>query len=723
MTAPIVALSRVSVTHEGASRPAIRDVSFAIAPGEVVLLAGPSGSGKSTLALTTNGLIPHAIDAEVAGSVTVAGIPTSQATPAQLGTHVGMVFQDPDAQVVTGSVRDEVAFALENLLLSADEIAARCEDSLRRVGLWERREEDPAVLSGGGRQRLAIACALAMRPALIVLDEPTANLDPDGAADVYSAVRDVITSGDRSLLVIEHDLAAALPLATRILVLDHEGRLAFDGAPSDVLRDHADELRTLGVALPSPPASETLAGARTSADPIITARDIAVARGGRDVLRDVSADVPRGSFTAIIGPNGAGKTSLAQALAGVIPVSRGAVRVEGEDPWRPRRRARAVRFVFQNPEHQFVAHTVRDELAHDLRRLRLPRDEVETRVARMLDRLGLADHADQHPSRLSGGQKRRLSVGTALIAMPPSGVLILDEPLYGQDAIRSAALIDMLEDLHAAGTTIVVVTHDDALVAQHATHVIELPGMQAVESAPTPSTDSAPDVPTTRRPRALDTLNPLAKFAAVIPAMIGLVLTRDAITPAIFLALSTLALLLGTRFTRQIALWLGVALPAIVIVLATGFGVWSGLEAGIATALRLAALLALALIPGVTSDGVDTVRALVAQLRIPYRIGYAALAAVRFVPRFRYELGVIRSARRVRGSAVRGPAAVSLLVPLLAGGIRHAERVALAMDARAFGAYPTRTERREWRWRAPDTACVVVGWAVTAVTFVVGALH
>ncbi|WP_156760750.1 ATP-binding cassette domain-containing protein [Microbacterium karelineae] len=732
MTDPLVALSHVSVTHAGADRPAIRDVSFTIARGEVVLLAGPSGSGKSTLALATNGLIPHAVDAAVTGSVTVGGMATSDEPPARLGAHVGMVFQDPDAQVVTGSVRDEVAFALENLRLTVAEIESRAKEALGRVGLWERRDEDPSALSGGGRQRLAIACALAMRPALIVLDEPTANLDPDGVAEVYTALRELVADGERSILLVEHDLAAALPLATRVLVLDHDGSLAVDGPPDEVLPDRSDALRALGVVVPEL-ASRGRRDAGPGADPIVTARDIAVTRGGRDVLSGVSVDIPRGSFTAVVGPNGAGKTTLAQALAGVIPVSRGEVRVDGADPWRARRRGRHVRFVFQNPEHQFVAHTVRDELAHDLRPLRLPAAAVDDRVSHMLDRIGLTAYAEQHPSRLSGGQKRRLSVGTALIAMPPGGVLVLDEPLYGQDAIRAEALTTMLEDLHQEGTTIVVVTHDRRLVERHATHVIEMaaPDPDADASvatvrgpggAPAPMASRSGAMPRRRR-YALDALNPLATFAAVIPAMIGLVLTRDALTPAIFLALAYVALLAGTRLTRRIALWLGVTLPAIVVILAAGFGLWSGLEAGIATALRLAALLALALVPGMTSDGVDTVRAFVAQLRIPYRIGYAALAALRFVPRFRYELDVIRSARRVRGSAARGPiAAVGLLVPLLASGIRHAERVALAMDARAFGAHPTRTERRVIRWRPRDTACVVGAWILTAAGFVIPAV-
>ena len=195
----------------------------------MVLLLGPSGSGKSTLALALNGLIPHAISAELEGTVEVDGRTTADTPPSQLSTSVAMVFQDPDAQLVTGTVFDEVAFALENLLLPVDEVLDRAESALRRVGLWARRGDNPDQLSGGGRQRLAIACAVAMQSPLIVLDEPTANLDPQGIDDVYAALDDVIATGEHSIILVEHNLDAAMRFVTRTIVLDHSGRIAFDG--------------------------------------------------------------------------------------------------------------------------------------------------------------------------------------------------------------------------------------------------------------------------------------------------------------------------------------------------------------------------------------------------------------------------------------------------------------------------------------------------------------
>jgi energy-coupling factor transport system ATP-binding protein len=742
--APLAALARVSVAHLDAPRPAPREVSLEIRTGEVVLLLGPSGSGKTTLTLTLNGLVPHHIDADVEGVVRIGGRDAAGASPAQLSTSVGMVFQDPDAQLVTSSVLDEVAFGLENLRLGAAEVLARSEESLLRVGLWERRHDDPDELSGGGKQRLAIACALAMRSPLLVLDEPTAQLDPAGVRDVYAALADLVAAGDRAILLVEHDVDAALPLATRVVVLDADGRVAHDGDPADVLGRHAAELRAMGVWLPrdGEPSRRPVPTPAGDVAPAVSARGLTVrtghGRGRRALIRDVSLDVPAGSFTAIVGPNGAGKTTLAQALAGVAPPPRGTVRVAGLDAGAapPRRLAERVGFVFQNPEHQFVSHTVRGELAHSLRRV--PGAERDARVDAMLARFGLTEHADRHPYRLSGGQKRRLSVATALIAGAdrPGGVLVLDEPTFGQDRARADELLALLDELHAHGTTVVVVTHDLRLVAEHATHVAVMDGGELVAFGPADET-----LPTARavfdRPRPLETadgpagasgprraaplerLDPLAKLAAVLPALVGVVFTRDLATPAALAILSALVLLVGARRDRRLGLWLGVALPAVLVALAAGFALWTDPRTGTATGLRLTAMLAIALVPGLTTTGPDLVRAIVQHLGVPYRIGYAALAAYRFAPRLRREMAIIRAAHRVRGTGgTRLSRAAASFVPLLAGAIRHAERVALAMDARAFGAHPTRTERRVLCWRTADTVAVVAGWAATAAVFI-----
>ena len=515
----------VSLTHADAAHPSPRDVTFDIEQGEVVLLLGPSGSGKSTLTLALNGLIPHAVPATMTGTVEAGGLDTATTHTATLSTHVAMVFQDPDAQIVTGTVYDEVAFGPENLRLPLDEVRARAEDSLRRVGLWERRDENPDRLSGGGRQRLAIACALAMGSPLIVLDEPTANLDPQGIDDVYAALTDVVAAGDRAILLVEHNLDAAMGFVTRAIVLDREGAVAFDGPAGEIIRTHADELLAMGVWLPAAtlaalrmrgdgipldplpltpdelaaaldaqgvsPAAVPVAAPAPDAAPIIRARGLTVTRHRTEILHGVDLDIAPGTLTAIVGANGAGKTTLIQALAGVVPPPKRRVDVDGLDPATasPRDLAARIGFVFQNPEHQFIAHTVFDELAHGLTlrpstgsgtQAQGPRDqritdaEIAKRVQEMLARFGLEHKAEVHPFLLSGGEKRRLSVGTALITRPQ--VLALDEPTFGQDRARASELLALLQGLRAEGTTIVIVTHDLQLVAEHATHTVILKG-------------------------------------------------------------------------------------------------------------------------------------------------------------------------------------------------------------------------------------------------------
>ncbi|MFE5409621.1 ABC transporter ATP-binding protein [Microbacterium sp. NPDC056569] len=543
---PLLRVSELGITHDGETTPAPASVSFDVAPGEVVLLLGPSGSGKSTLTLALNGLLPQAVPATVAGSVEVDGLDTQSTPVAELSTRVGMVFQDPDAQLVTGTLLDEVAFGPENLRMPVAEVLARAEEALRRVGLWERRRDNPDRLSGGGRQRLAIACALAMGSPLLVLDEPTANLDPAGIEEVYAALAELVAAGDRAILLVEHNLDAAVGFVDRVVVLDHDGFLAADGSVDDVLRGRAEDLHAMGVWLPvstlaalrlrragfrldplpltpdelraaldaepapasssprppllaesTPDRSSATGGlgekgwsrdrnaGATDPDPLITVRGLTLRRSRTDVLHDVDLDVPRGAFVAVVGANGAGKTSLIQALAGVVSPPKGTVHVDGLDVGRADARTLSSRigFVFQNPEHQFIAHTVFDEIAHGLRRQHLSDEEVRVRTEALLERFGLSAKADSHPFLLSGGQKRRLSVGTALVAGAP--VLVLDEPTFGQDRARADELLSLLSELNAEGTTIVVVTHDMQLVTDYADRTVVLADGRVLAEGPT----------------------------------------------------------------------------------------------------------------------------------------------------------------------------------------------------------------------------------------------
>lgn len=522
--AALLELDEVRIRHDGAERATPDGVSLTVRPGEVVLVLGPSGCGKSTLALALDGLVPHAVPAELAGTVSIAGLDSREHPVGVLSEHVAMVFQDPDAQVVTGTLLDEVCFGPENQLVPVPEVQARAERALKLVGLWERRGDNPDRLSGGGRQRLAIACALAMAAPVLVLDEPTANLDPAGIDEVYAVLRELASTRDHAIVLIEHNLDSAVDIVDRVVVLDADGRLALDGSAREVLREHVDELLALGVWLPvstlaalrlraagvrldplplSPselgsaldahdalpaPRPEPTSTPGDAADPAIRVRGLSVRRGGRRgpvVVHDVDLDVAAGEFLAVVGTNGAGKTSLLQAIAGVIPAPAGVVDVLGLDPQRAdaRERSRRIGFVFQNPEHQFVATSAAAELEASLRVQGVPGHERAADVDRMLARFGLTALREQHPFLLSGGQKRRLSVGTALIAGAP--VIALDEPTFGQDRERAAELLDMLRTLHEQGTTVLVVTHDLQLVADYATRVAVMADGRILGTGPT----------------------------------------------------------------------------------------------------------------------------------------------------------------------------------------------------------------------------------------------
>lgn len=519
---PALRVDSLRVRHQDRREWTPDGASLSVARGEVVLVLGPSGSGKSTLTLALDGLIPHVVAADIEGSVHVDGLDAATHTVAELSEHVAMVFQDPDAQIVTRSVLDEVCFAAENRLLPVDEVLARAEDALRRVGLWDRRDEDPDVLSGGGKQRLAIAAALASSTDLLVLDEPTANLDAAGVEDVYAALRDIVADGSRSVVLVEHDLDAAVSLVDRVVVLDARGRSVLDGTPIEVLAGRAADLERMGVWLPTPTiaamrlrragvafdrlplTADELAAAldgrdalpplprprppvAAAAEPALVIRSLSLGRGRRrrPVLRDVDLTIRRGEFVAVVGTNGAGKTTLVQAAVGLVRPPRGTVSIGGLDPASASAGAVAERvgFVFQNPEHQFVTHTVADELAYGPRSAGDAEDTIAPRVDDLLERFGLADARDVNPFLLSGGQKRRLSVGTALIG--GADVLILDEPTFGQDRARADELVALLTALNRAGTTVVVVTHDLQLVAEASTSVVVLDDGRVVAHAPT----------------------------------------------------------------------------------------------------------------------------------------------------------------------------------------------------------------------------------------------
>ncbi|UJP09916.1 energy-coupling factor ABC transporter ATP-binding protein [Microbacterium sp. KUDC0406] len=454
--------------YAGRRLPAVSDTSFTIEPGERVLLLGASGAGKSTLLAGLAGLLGDADEGERSGSLLVDG-----ALPEQSRGRIGLVLQDPDAGVVLSKVGDDVAFGCENLGVPASEIPARVAEALDAVGLDVSPERATKALSGGQKQRLALAGALAMRPGLLLLDEPTANLDPAGVAEVRDSVARVVAETGATLVVVEHRTEVWADLITRVIVLAADGGLLADGSPAQVFGRHAQTLADAGVWVPHHPIDLPVLP-RADGDPVLEAHGLAIGRERRTIVQaGLDLVVPQASATVITGPNGVGKSTLALTLAGLIPELAGSVsaaeRLRGKSGSRPfrwtsRELLTRIGTVFQEPEHQFLAQTLREELAVGPRALGWSAERTAAVVDGLLERLHLDHLAEANPFTLSGGQKRRLSVATVLAATPE--VIVLDEPTFGQDRRGWIELVLLLQEEVARGTAIVAVTHDDA-VARH----------------------------------------------------------------------------------------------------------------------------------------------------------------------------------------------------------------------------------------------------------------
>jgi energy-coupling factor transport system ATP-binding protein len=376
--------------------------------------------------------------------------------------RVGILFQDPQTQLVMARCGDDVAFGPENRGVPAEDIWPRVGDALDRVGFRYPLTRPTARLSGGEAQRLALAGVLALRPGLLLLDEPTANLDPAGAALVREAVRRS-HDADSTLILVEHRVVEALPLVDRVIVLEPGGGIRADGPPAEVFGLLGDRLAADGVWVPGHPIAPRKAVSRPG-DLLVRAADVAM----HHRLPSVAADVRAGEVLAVTGPNGAGKSTLALVLGGLLAPSSGRVSFTGDPKpphrWRAGTLARRIGSVFQNPEHQFVTTRVIDELML----AGPPRSVVDD----LLDRLRLTRLANANPFTLSGGEARRLSVATALATAPR--VLVLDEPTFGQDRRTWVELIDLLASLRADGHGIVAVTHDDDFVSVLADRVQRL---------------------------------------------------------------------------------------------------------------------------------------------------------------------------------------------------------------------------------------------------------
>ena len=761
--------------HAGRKNAALSGVDLDIAPGERVLVLGPSGSGKSTLMGGLAGLLGGAEEGEATGTLTVDGV-----APAEARGRVGLLMQDPEAQVVLARVGDDVAFGMENLGVAREEIWPRVENSLEAVGLSVPLDHSTTELSGGQKQRLALASILAMGPGLLLLDEPTANLDPSGVAEVRAAVETVVERTGATVVVVEHRVDVWASLVDRVIVVA-DGAIAADGPLDEVLAQQGDALRERGIWLPGDdvaaevgPAPE-VPPASSEAAPIARVSDLTIGYDASAPVRSgIDLTIERGVSTCIVGANGAGKSTFALTLAGLLPPISGTVEVETSDgtrgdphEWSSKQLLGRMSMVFQEPEYQFLASTVAEELAIGPRAAGMTDEEIAPLVDEHLEALGLTKLARANPMTLSGGEKRRLSVATALISAPE--LLILDEPTFGQDRGTWLGLVRLLRAALARGVTLVSITHDPAFVAAMGQRVVDLGQVGTRGAIPADPADEAGAASTgnvheegaqsatnavpapargAQNPEQQGTqtgpqrgargllarTNPVARVLALLVATTPLLITIDPVSAGVALALELALMPLSgvsarSFFLKATPLLVAAPLGALSMLLYASPGghvywqlgpaaisdhsMWLALGIG----LRMCAIVmpAIALLDRI--DPTDMGDGLAQILHLPARPVLAALAGARMTSLMAADWKALERARRARGvgdasrirSFLRG--AFSLLVFAL----RRSGKLATTMEARGFGAAGKRTWARVSRLHAADAVLMVVAIALPAI--------
>ena len=750
--------------HAGRKNAALSGVDLDIAPGERVLVLGPSGSGKSTLMGGLAGLLGGAEEGEATGTLTVDGV-----APAEARGRVGLLMQDPEAQVVLARVGDDVAFGMENLGVAREEIWPRVENSLEAVGLSVPLDHSTTELSGGQKQRLALASILAMGPGLLLLDEPTANLDPSGVAEVRAAVETVVESTGATMVVVEHRVDVWASLVDRVIVVA-DGAIAADGPLDEVLAQQGDALRERGIWLPGDdvaaevgPAPE-VAPASSGATPIARVADLTIGYAADAPVRSgIDLTIERGVSTCIVGANGAGKSTFALTLAGLLPPLEGTVEVETSDgtrgdphQWSSKQLLGRMSMVFQEPEYQFLAATVAEELAIGPRAAGMSEAEIAPLVEEHLEALGLTKLARANPMTLSGGEKRRLSVATALISAPE--LLILDEPTFGQDRGTWLGLVRLLRAALERGVTLVSITHDPAFVAAMGQRVVDLGQVGTRGATPVESPDEAgassggnahdegaqADGKVAPKPSRgagrsgarglLAHTNPVARVIALLVATTPLLITIDPVSAGVALALELALMPLSgvsarSFFLKATPLLVAAPLGALSMLLYASPGgtvywqfgpaaisdhsMWLALGIG----LRMCAIVmpAIALLDRI--DPTDMGDGLAQILHLPARPVLAALAGARMTSLMAADWKALERARRARGmgDASRIRSFLRGSFSLLVFALRRSGKLATTMEARGFGAEGARTWARVSRLHAADAALMVVAVAVPAI--------
>ncbi|MGG3466146.1 energy-coupling factor transporter ATPase [Neobacillus pocheonensis] len=507
---PIIKLKNITYTYEDETEPVLKNLSLEIFEGEFVLMVGPSGAGKSTICQTFNGIIPNVLDGEIQGEIIVDNKEVLHLELKDLSTSMGLVFQDPDAQLCNIYVEDEVAFAPENLKVDPVEIHHRIKDALEKVGMQGFEHRKVFELSGGQKQKVGIASVLSMKPKILVLDNATANLDPQATKDIFDLLQLLHKEYGHTIVVVENKIDDLMHLADRVIVID-EGQIVSEGTPREILEHSIDLLIEMGLWVPEiselavnlqqngfsfkkfpitvEEATEELQGKwsdtflpssrsfhfKSDSTDCITVKKLNYRYpNGTYALKNVSFSIKKGDFVAILGTNGSGKTTLVKHLMGIIKPPKNTIFLNGKDIHSKKLldMTEHIGYVFQNPEHQFVTDNVFDETIYSLKVKHgigsdddLPQELIQQGI-QSLESIKLLEAKDKHPFVLSGGEKRRLSVIASLIL--GQDIVILDEPTTGQDYASATKLLELCNRLQEQGKTVIMITHDIRLVCKWA---------------------------------------------------------------------------------------------------------------------------------------------------------------------------------------------------------------------------------------------------------------
>jgi energy-coupling factor transport system ATP-binding protein len=485
-------VEEISFRYRDREEFALRDLSLSLSRGEMLLVAGPSGCGKTTLIRCINGLIPRSYKGEVEGRILLNAQDTKDLSLARISQMVGTVLQDPERQILGTRVLNEVAFGLENLGLPRQDILHRVEETTKYLGITHLEDRETPYLSGGEKQKVALAGVLAMRPSVLLLDEPLASLDPASAQETLALLRQLVEEG-LSVLIVEHRIEDVLKIHPDRVMLMEEGEVTYLG-PAEGFSEVADYRE---MKLPAPlimelaargPAPEfirpSLEVNKAEKTPLVQFKEVSFAyEGGKDVLRDVNLDINRGDIIAILGPNGAGKTTLVKHAIGLLKSSSGQVLVEGGDTkdLSVAQIASTLGYVFQSPSHMLFAPSVREELAFGPRNLGHPAEQIEKEVKRALDIVNISALEEIPPLSLSFGQQKRVTIAAILVMR--SKILVMDEPTAGQDYRNYMGFMDSILQLPSF-EAIMFITHDIDLAVVYANRAVLMSEGRIVADGP-----------------------------------------------------------------------------------------------------------------------------------------------------------------------------------------------------------------------------------------------